>query len=439
MLIEFSFENYLSFKDKATFSLVVPGKTGSDSERYVLGVEGGRYSVSTFAALYGPNASGKSNVIQAVSDFVNLILHSHSLGIDAAIPSYRPYKLDVASQSAPVAFEAEFVVEGVRYRFSVKFNRKTILEEELSFFPAGRRALLYSRGKGEPILFGNSFKGPKKGFERYVRDNALFLSTAVNLSNEQLKPVYRYFQQKYGFHFSMDSSGHWMMSTTNNLLRGDTTAREAYKKAVLSFLNAADISVADVSIRKNDQAVKDITLPADLPQKVRDAVIEGVTSRPSLGHPLYSGDAPVGKNEFFDLYEEESGGTVKMYELAGEIIDTLKSGGVLLVDEFNSGLHPQLCEYIISVFHDRQINKNGAQLIVTDHDTSLMRHDDIYRDELWLVDRNKYGASELYSINDFSKDEVRKGTNLERWYLEGRFKAVPSIDPSIFNPEDVHA
>lgn len=439
MLIDFSFENYLSFKDKATFSLVVPGKTGPDSDRYVLGVEGGRYSVSTFAALYGPNASGKSNVIRAIMDFVNLILYSHTLGIDAPIPSYRPYKLDVASQSAPVVFEAEFVVEGTRYFFSVRFDRYSILEEELTFFPSGRRALLYSRKKGEPIIFGNSFKGTKKRLEQYVRGNTLFLSTAVNLSNEQLKPVYKYFHGKYGFHVSMDSGGHPMMNTTNNLLHGDTAAKEAYKKAVLGFLNAADISVVDVAIKKNDQAAKNIKLPPDLPQEVRDAVIEGVTSRPLLGHPLYSDDAPVGKNEFFDLYEEESGGTVKMYELAGEIIDTLKSGGVLLVDEFNSGLHPQLCDYLIGVFRDRKVNKNGAQLIVTDHDTNIMGRDDIYRDELWLVDRNKYGASELYSINDFSKDEVRKGTNLEKWYLDGRFKAVPSIDPSIFKPEDLHA
>ncbi|GAB6276392.1 MAG: ATP-binding protein [Rectinema sp.] len=439
MLIDFSFENYLSFRDKATFSFVVPGGIKKDLDRYVLGVEDERYLLSTFAALYGPNASGKSNVIRAMSDFVNLILYSHNLGIDAPIPSYRPYKLDVAAQSAPVNFEAEFVAEKVRYQFGVKFDRKAILEEELAFFPAGRRALLYSRKKGEPIIFGNSFRGPKKGLEQYVRDNALFLSTAVNLSNEQLKPIYRYFQRKYRFHVSMDSHGNPIMRTTNNLLRGDTASKEAYKKEVLNFLNAADISVVDVSIKKNDQAAKSINLPADLPQEVRDTVIEGVTSRPSLGHPLYSGNAPVGENEFFDLYEEESGGTVKMYELAGEIIDMLKSGGVLLVDEFNSGLHPQLCEYIISLFHDREINKNGAQLIVTDHDTNLMRRDDVYRDELWLVDRDKYGASEIYSINDFSKDEIRKGTNLEKWYLDGRFKAVPSIDPSIFKPEDVHA
>jgi len=439
MLIDFSFENYLSFKDKAMFSLLVPGKSGSDPGRYVLGVEGGRYSVSTFAALFGPNASGKSNVIRAMRDFVDLILYSYTLGIDAPIPFYRPYKLDVASKSAPVAFEAEFVAQGVRYRFGVKFDQKNILEEELSFFPSGRRALLYSRKKGEPILFGNSFTGTKRGLEQYVRDNALFLSTAVNLSNEQLKPVYTYFQQKYAFHLSMDSTGHRMMNTTDNLLHRDSKAKEAYKKKVLSFLNAADISVVDVFIRKNDQAAKNIKLPADLPQEVREAVIEGITSQPSLGHPLYSGGVPVGKNEFFDLYREESGGTIKMYEFAGEVIDALKSGGVLLVDEFNSGLHPQLCEYIISVFHDRRINKNGAQLIVTDHDTNLMKRNDIYRDELWLVDRDTYGASELYSINDFSKDEVRKGTDLEKWYLDGRFKAVPSIDPSIFNPEDTHA
>jgi len=122
-----------------------------------------------------------------------------------------------------------------------------------------------------------------------------------------------------------------------------------------------------------------------------------------------------------------------MYELAGEIIDALHNGGVLLIDEFNSGLHPQLCEYIISLFRDRKTNPQGTQLVVVNHDTNLMARDDIYRDEFWLVDRDNYRASELYSINDFSKDAVRKGVNLEKWYLDGRFKAVPSINPAEFS------
>ena len=132
-----------------------------------------------------------------------------------------------------------------------------------------------------------------------------------------------------------------------------------------------------------------------------------------------------------DVYKRQ----IKMYELAGEVVDALQEGGMLFIDEFNSGLHPQLCEYIIGLFRKKSTNPHGAQLVVVNHDTNLMAQDDIYRDEIWLVDRNEYGESELYSIDEFSKNEVRKGTNLEKWYLDGRFKAIPSIFPSEFKLE----
>lgn len=437
MLIDFTFENYLSFRDQATISLVVPRRKDFESLRYMLEVENGKYALSPFAVIYGQNAAGKSNVIKALNDFVNLVLYSHSLGIDAPIPSYKPYKLDSSSKTAPVMFEAEFVAEGVRYLYKVIFDRNTILEEELVYYPEGRKALLYSREKGKSIHFGTSFKGVKKGLEQFLRPNALFLSTAVNLSNNQLRPVYKYFQTKYSFHVAMDSNEHPVMGTTLTLLYEDSQKREWYKKALLGFLNAADISVQDVIIRKDDSLLKNIVFPPDIPQKLKDKFIEGFSHRPFLAHTLYDSDSPLNETVLFDLYSEESGGTVKMYELAGKVIDSLKNGKVLLIDEFNSGLHPQLCEFIVQLFRTRSINKNGAQLIVTSHDTNLLARDDIYRDEVWLVDRDRRGASELYSIDDFSKDEVRKGVNLEKWYLDGRFKAVPSIDPSVFSLDSI--
>ena len=141
MLIDFTFENYLSFKDQATISLVVPRRKDFESLRYMLEVENGKYALSPFAVIYGQNAAGKSNVIKALNDFVNLVLYSHSLGIDAPIPSYKPYKLDSSSKTAPVMFEAEFVAEGVRYLYKVIFDRNAILKEGKSQFLPVRRGV----------------------------------------------------------------------------------------------------------------------------------------------------------------------------------------------------------------------------------------------------------------------------------------------------------
>ncbi len=426
MLIDFSFSNYLSFKESASLSLLVPGKIAEGRARHLLILEEGRYALTPFVGIYGPNAAGKSNVAKALMDFVFLILQSHNLGIDAPIPSYRPFRLDPASRAAPVSFEAEFAIDGIRHSLKVRFDRLSILEEELVFYPEGRRALLYSRKEGAPLSFGGHFRGPKKGIEAFLRKNALFLSTAVNLSNEQLRPVYKYFQTHYQFHLSMESIGRPLMATTNGLRQRGAE----YRKLVLGFLNAADISVADLDIRRNETLLKTLALPADMPAEIRSAVMETLSSQAFLGHPVYSGDNSTGVNEYFSLNDEESGGTAKMYELAGEIIDAVAMGGVLVIDEFNSGLHPRLCEHIVGIFRNSASNPKGAQLIVTTHDTNLMARDGIFRDELWLVDRDSRGASELYSLDEFSKDEVRKGANLERWYLDGRFRAIPSLDSS---------
>jgi AAA15 family ATPase/GTPase len=434
MLIEFSFENYLSFKDKATLSFLIPGTKDKYPGRYMLEVEQGRYSLSPFAALYGKNASGKSNVIKALKDFVRLILSSHKLDLDAPIPAYKPYKLDVNSRTAPVSFDAEFVVEGVRYSFHLRIDRLSILEEKLDFFPRGRRTLLYSRVKGNAIKFGNSFKGAPRSIEQHLRDNVLFLSMAVSMNNELLKPIYRYFQTQYEFHVAMDSREHIVIETTLKLLKeqGKSTP---YKNVILGFLNAADISVSDIIIQKNEELAKRLPFPIEMPQQEKDEIIETLANRPLLGHKVYDVQKDTGETVFLDLGGEESGGTIKMYELAGEVVDALQEGGMLFIDEFNSGLHPQLCEYIIGLFRKKSTNPHGAQLVVVNHDTNLMAQDDIYRDEIWLVDRNEYGESELYSIDEFSKNEVRKGTNLEKWYLDGRFKAIPSIFPSEFKLE----
>jgi Predicted ATPases len=144
MLIDFTFENYLSFKDKATISLVVPGWKEPEHTRYVLEVERGKYALSPFAAIYGQNAAGKSNVIKALMDFVNLVLYSHTLGIDAPIPSYKPYKLDISRQSAPILFETEFIAEGIRYLLNVIFG---------SELHSARRARILSARQKSAALF----------------------------------------------------------------------------------------------------------------------------------------------------------------------------------------------------------------------------------------------------------------------------------------------
>lgn len=147
-----------------------------------------------------------------------------------------------------------------------------------------------------------------------------------------------------------------------------------------------------------------------------------------IGHSVYSEEKETDEIAWLELATEESSGTIKMYGIAVQIIETLKYGHVLLIDEFNSGLHPHLNNFIVELFLDPDINKNGAQLIISTHDTCVLENENIRRDQIWFTDKDKYGVTELYSLDEFDKNEVRPNTNFAKWYLDGRFKAIPKLD-----------
>lgn len=436
MLIDFTARNYLSFKDTATLSMMVPKSAASEPSRYSLATADPRiHRLSPLAAIFGANASGKTNFLQGIRDFRTMVMQSHSWGIDASIPCYRPFKLNPGTKTAPVAFEIECLADGIRYSFEVEFNRERILREELVSYPKGRRSLLYRRIADAPMEFGTRFIGKKRDLESMVRKNTLFISTAVYLKNEILLPLYKWFENNILFHFAMDSANTSLLPTTRRL----RTEGESFKSLVLEFMNAADISVMDVGVRKQEEPLGSFQFPPDFPAKLRESILEDLSFQPMLGHAVYDDDGASVGTEYLSLKDEESGGTVKVYDVGGKIIAALQRGGVLIIDEFNSGLHPQLCEFLISLFKDPLRNPHGAQLVVTLHDTNFMASDLAYRDELWIVQRDAMGASDLYSLEEFSRDEVRKGTDLEKWYLNGRFRGVPSFDLSRLDAEALHA
>lgn len=451
MLIDFTVKNYLSIKNEVTLSMVTSedNKT-SDEKIKTISIDNNKYTLHCMAGIYGPNASGKSNLIKAFSDFRDLILNSQKYDLDHEIPCYKPFKFDPACKNEPVKFEAEFCIEDTRYLFYVEFTRTEIIREQLYFWPGNKIATLYSREQGFPIDFGAYLRGDKKSIERHLEPNMLFLSKAANSKNEMLESVYRHFRNNYKTHVRMDSRNLPLLETTFRL---GIDKDNFYKNLVIGILNAGDINIKDIKIETDpalkkqiEKAIDDGLSPnikkefsfmspeksAEIQKTINEMVADSFSYKVYLGHSVYSRQEKTSETVYLDLLKEESSGTLKLYDMAIEIIDSLMKGTTLFIDEFNSGLHPHLNIFIVKLFLDPRINRKGAQLIISTHDTCVLEDDTIRRDQVWFTDKDKEGATELFSLDEFDKDKVRSSTNFSKWYLDGRFKAVPSLDYNRF-------
>jgi len=423
MIIDFTIKNYLSIKDEISLSFLSNNKN-INNEIKIIPVENGRFNLYSFSAIYGPNASGKTNIIKALSDLINLIIYSHKLDLDAPIPSYKPFKLDKENLSMPTGFEIEFIAENVRYFYTVEFSGKEVLQEELYFFPEGRRANLYKRHKDKKIKYGTHFTGEKKGLETFLLPNRLLLSVAANSTNEILQPVFRFFRDKIDIHVRMDSSHNFVHSTTLKLKH----EKKNFKDQLYRILQAADLSVKDISLVEDEQFDEKLKFPDSIPEDIRKRITDHFRFRPYLGHTVYNKGQATEELEYFNLEDEESTGTIKMYDIAGEVLDALGNGTVLIIDEFNSGLHPLLNKFLVELFIDPDINKKNAQLLISTHDTCVLDLNILKREQIWFTDRTEYGSTELFSLDEFDKNMIRDNSKYSKFYLEGRFRAVPTTN-----------
>ncbi|HNW83718.1 MAG TPA: ATP-binding protein [bacterium] len=414
MLVDFTIKNYRSFKCESLFSMVAEKKKEDISNNLFNISEDSDISLLKTAVIYGANASGKSNLLLAFDTLKNFILNSTDLKLDQEIPYYKPFVLDVETRNQPMLFEIEFVTaEPMRYRYSVEFDKTQIISEKLVFFPEKNGRNLFERdGVTGKYIWGRDLKGKKESLTGEVLKNVLFLSKAANNneSDERLKTIYRYFRTDFMFHTAADSSRAQVYFTT---LKLNDLLEKGFNESLIEFLKSADLGISSVRVRK-------------------EKIINDLSTKVDIGHRVFSRTNETGEDHFFQL-QDESAGTIKMFDLAGKIIDTLRNGNVLIVDELDSSFHPLMSEYILSIFNDPVKNPKNAQLIVATHDAYLLDSEKLRRDQIWFVEKDQYGASNLYSLDEFEKSEVRKNVPFDRWYLSGRFGALPLIDKKLFS------
>jgi len=409
MLIEFSVANFRSIKEKVTLSLVA-SSSSEHFETHTSSMPSTDISVLRSAAIYGPNAAGKSNILHAFKFMRDQVVGSATSQRGDKI-KVSPHLFDVDTVSEPTEVEAIFVVDGIRYQYGFSATKERIMDEWLYAYPKNRAQRWISREYDpESATYRNNFSlkllGQKQIWVEAARDNALLLSTAVQLNSTQLTPIFDWFKDKtrvIGFQENFRDFTALLCEKQEN------------RSYFTQFLKAADLNIDDLSI---DKSKIDISkLPDDMPESIKKQISEKEYLEVSTIHKV-KGGASVSIN-----LQEESDGTQKFFGLIGPWCDILGRGMTVFVDELHGSLHPLMVRFLISWFHSNEINKCGAQLIFTTHDTTILNQDFLRRDQVWFVEKKEDNSTRLFPLTTFSP---RKGRDdIERNYLLGRYGALP--------------
>ena len=403
MLLRFIVSNHLSIRDRQELSLVASAL--SDAEDGLIDCSP---SPSGFVlpaiVIYGANASGKSNIVDALRTMRAMVLGSHRSGEPAAgIANRQPFRLDAECAASPSHFEVDFVLEGVRHHYGLEATDQAFVGEWLFDYPSGRRRLLFERD-GDDFRFGRALKGRNRVLADLTRENSLFLSAAAQNGHDGLAPVFSFFRKMSGIGGQTISG-----SRASNLLTNDQLDQR-----VLDFLEQANTGV--VNYRQVEEAMteRQKELMARLSTALDIRTPPASKSRVELAHQ------GSGKEVYFEL-ERESAGTRRLLLILDRLFESLDAGTPLVVDELDLSLHTGASRALLDLFCTPSTNPNGAQLIATVHDTNLLVDPMLRRDQVWFSVKED-GATRTYPLTDI---RTRKGDNLERGYLQHRFGGTP--------------
>lgn len=417
MLLEFSVSNYLSFKTKTTLSLFATS-IKEYVESNIFSTE--RYDVLKGAVIYGANASGKSNLVKAMSAMRRLVLQSFDRSSTSDL-NVTPFLLSTETEREPSFFEVVFLIENIRYRYGFEVDSDKIHAEWL--FEAKKqteRPLFIREGDGIEVMKGFS---EGKGLEERTRDNALFLAVADQFNGQVAKKIMAWFS-KFITISGLRHEGY--KDVTFGMLENKVT-----HQLLMDFYAKLDLGFSGIAVQKN--AFDANELPSDIPEGLLKQLITDLDGALRIDiktvHKKYDEKSKAVADIEFDMRSQESAGTNKVFNISGPVFDVLHHGGTLIVDELDANLHPLLTLSITKLFNSVEFNPHHAQLIFATHDTNLLYYGQYRRDQIYFVEKNKYGASEMYSLVEYKEEgkTIRKDRSFEKDYIEGRYGAIPLI------------
>ena len=426
MFLELEVSNHRSIFEPVEFSMIAIDEDRSAARKFE------RFSkqVLPVAGIYGPNASGKTNVLDAIA-WLSTAVRTSLKGWDDEIP--RDPHCFAVDPDQPTTFEMSLMADAVRYEYRLEVNDQRVVNEWLHSFPLGQRRRLFER-EGDSIHFRRGFEGIG-GIQELLTPTTLALSAATRLRSTEAYVVGRFIgsMRLLGAHLSMRRSTplYWRYPVADSSLR---LFRDEYGHArlpggdwesdgprLMELLQLADPGIDSVEFhRSDDEDRRRLIEEIGFVHRATENQVVSKPEAPSVEERVSDSDRAV------LAFEQESAGTQTWFRLIGPVLAALEDGRTVLYDEIDGSLHPRLSAQLVKMFQDPRTNPHGAQLIFTTHDVSLLNS--LNRDEIWLVDKRRDGSTELFALAEFGGDRVRKSRNLERAYLRGRFGAVPNVD-----------
>ena len=417
MLVEFTVNNFKSIKNTTTLSMA----TSSKDEGNFFPIK--KYKLLQSAIIYGANASGKSNFLKALAFMRRVVLNRDKVILSTDRLPYYPFQLSTETEDSSSSFEMVFFIESTKYRYGFEIDNTTVYAEWLYADENGKESKLFYRDIDEDELYVNRIKF-KEGLKLKVSKNQLFLWKCDQENGEISASILKWFS-RLNMIDGMENEQY--ISEAMRQMED-----EKYKKELVSLIKTADIGIEDVLLDEKDipkSVIEEMPLPIELKKKLLES--DSLKDISLLTHhkKYDENNNEVGITTF-ELDKEESKGTQKFFKMSAPILNTLREGKVLIIDELDASLHPMLTKHLIKLFHNEKINKHNAQLIFATHDTNLLHESMFRRDQIWLTQKDKYGVTELYSLAQFKN--VRKNEDFEKKYIQGKYGGVPYLQDFSF-------
>lgn len=405
MLLKIELGNFFSIKNRIFLDFIAAksnSRQARDLSYNVIDWNGTK--VLKTIGLFGPNASGKSNILKAINFCCRMVLESH-LNNEGTVFNFMPFKFD-GYDAKPSEFLIDFVCSGVEYEYSFALTRTEVLRESLYYYPNGKRAKVFTRDENAEEVYSFSpgiIVKPKDVAINTGKKN-LFLSRASSMNRELPQELYRYFLNTFLLGLVDLNS----VSIAENF--------NAYKKVILKALSICDTDICDIKVRHEQVPAPIMSSPASPELNFRMIDI--------LRFQTIHKRAP---NVVFDLDVEESNGTRKLFQILLRLLDVVRNGKSLMMDEFDMGLHTRLADFIIDLIHASE----NSQLLFTSHNTNLIDMKRLRKDQVVFVNKLDDGSTEVYSLYDYK--DFRDNMDAEKGYIQGRFDAVPFVDSTVMN------
>ncbi len=396
MLIEFSVNNFRSIKNDLTLNLLSAGNNAT--------------TLST-VVLYGANASGKSNILKALQMMRGIVLNESKVMLSTDELPYKPFRLASDSESAPTCFDVVFEHESKKYKYGFAYDNKEIHSEYLMVYESNRPTTIFEYEKKKGFKPNSKLTALKKFSQN---PNMLCLWEADRRGIDYAKIVLKWFKELTCVSFDSETGLRGAFSSSIFKFFDDPSK----KKLISAFVHSADIGIKDVRRETLRKLLKKNKSDDDL-----NSLIVEYESIQTIHDKFDKKKKKIGEVPF-DLFEDESTGTKKMFIVMALMLDALMNGSVLLLDEMDASLHPLLTRKLVEIFTDTSLNKREAQLVFTSQDTNLLDTNLLKKDQVYFVEKNDLGETSLVSLVDYANVRTEK---IEKNYILGKYGAIPNL------------